>query len=91
MIATKTRSCGRGHPCKTNALASFALNITHDCLAQMLGVRWASVTEVLRALQTDGMIRASRGKDVILDPKRQADSSCECYRVIRREYQRLLG
>jgi CRP-like cAMP-binding protein len=72
-------------------LGSFELNITHDFLAQMLGVRRASVTEVLRPLQTEGMIRTSRGKVIILDPKRLADSSCECYGVIRREYQRLLG
>jgi len=67
------------------------LNITHDFLAQMLGVRRASVTEVLRPLQDEGMIRAKRGKVLILDPKRLADASCECYRIIRREYQRLLG
>jgi CRP-like cAMP-binding protein len=67
------------------------LNITHEFLAQMLGVRRASVTEVLRPLQADGLIRASRGKVVILDAKRLADASCECYGVIRREYQRLLG
>src|SRR5262245_27574354 len=66
-------------------------NITHDFLAQMLGVRRASVTEVLRPLQKEGMIRASRGKVVILDPQRLAAASCECYGVIRREYQRLLG
>lgn len=67
------------------------LNITHDFLAQMLGVRRASVTEVLRPLQEEGLIRASRGKVMILDAQRLADSSCECYRVIRSEYQRLLG
>jgi CRP-like cAMP-binding protein len=72
-------------------LGSHELNITHEFLAQMLGVRRASVTEVLRPLQDNGLIRASRGKVVILDPKRLADSSCECYGVIRREYQRLLG
>jgi len=72
-------------------LGSRELNITHEFLAQMLGVRRASVTEVLRPLQTDGLIRASRGKVVILDPKRLADASCECYGVIRGEYQRLLG
>ena len=49
----------------------------------MLGVRRASVTEVLRPLQDEGLIRASRGKVVILDPKRLADASCECYGVIR--------
>ncbi len=72
-------------------VGSQELNITHEFLAQMLGVRRASVTEVLRPLQSDGLIRASRGKVVILDPKRLADASCECYGVIRDEYQRLLG
>jgi CRP-like cAMP-binding protein len=72
-------------------LGSQELNITHEFLAQMLGVRRASVTEVLRPLQNDGLIRASRGKVVILDSKRLADASCECYGVIRSEYQRLLG
>jgi CRP-like cAMP-binding protein len=72
-------------------IGSPELNITHEFLAQMLGVRRASVTEVLRPLQSDGLIRASRGKVVILDSKRLADASCECYGVIRREYQRLMG
>ncbi len=72
-------------------LGSRELNITHDFLAQMLGVRRASVTEVLRPLQKDGLIQASRGKVIILDSKRLADTSCECYGVIRHEYQRLLG
>jgi CRP-like cAMP-binding protein len=72
-------------------VGSQELNITHEFLAQMLGVRRASVTEVLRPLQSDGLIRASRGKVVILDPKRLADASCECYSLIRNEYQRLLG
>jgi len=72
-------------------VGSQELNITHEFLAQMLGVRRASVTEVLRPLQSDGLIRASRGKVTILDPKRLADASCECYGVIRNEYQRLLG
>src|SRR5206468_5514418 len=72
-------------------IGSQELNITHEFLAQMLGVRRASVTEVLRPMQSDGLIRASRGKVIILDPKRLADASCECYGVIRNEYQRLLG
>jgi len=72
-------------------LGSEELNITHEFLAQMLGVRRASVTEVLRPLQNEGLIRASRGKVVITYSKRLADASCECYAVIRSEYQRLLG
>ena len=72
-------------------LGSQELNITHEFLAQMLGVRRASVTEVLRPLQNQGLIRASRGKVVIIDAKRLADTACECYGVIRSEYERLLG
>jgi CRP-like cAMP-binding protein len=72
-------------------LGSYELEITHEFLAQMLGVRRASVTDVLRPLQEDGLIRAQRGKVTILDPKGLASASCECYRVIRREYQRLLN
>jgi len=72
-------------------LGSEELNITHEFLAQMLGVRRASVTEVLRPLQNEGLIRASRGKVVITDSKRLEEASCECYAVIRSEYQRLLG
>ena len=58
-------------------IGSQELHITHEFLAQMLGVRRASVTEVLRPLQIDGLIRASRGKVVILDAKRLADASCK--------------
>jgi CRP-like cAMP-binding protein len=67
------------------------LAITHDFLAQMLGVRRASVTDVLGPLQASGLIRATRGKVTIVDPERLVASSCECYRVIHREYQRLLA
>jgi CRP-like cAMP-binding protein len=67
------------------------LAITHDALAQMLGVRRASISDVLRPLQDKGLIRAARGKVTILAPERLAASSCECYRIIRGEYQRLLG
>jgi CRP-like cAMP-binding protein len=72
-------------------LGSHELEITHEFLAQMLGVRRATVTDVLRPLQDGGLIRTQRGKLTILDPKRLAEASCECYRVIRNEYQRLMG
>jgi CRP-like cAMP-binding protein len=67
------------------------LAITHDFLSQMLGVRRASVSDVLGPLQDQGLIRAARGKVTILDSAALAASACECYRVIRGEYQRLLG
>jgi CRP-like cAMP-binding protein len=64
--------------------------ITHDFLAQMLGVRRATITEVLRPLQTEGLIRYRRGVVAVLDRNRLERASCECYQVIRNEFRRLL-
>jgi CRP-like cAMP-binding protein len=66
------------------------LDITHDFLARMLGVRRASVTDVLRPLQSRGLISSRRGHVTILDAERLSASSCECFGFIRREYKRLL-
>lgn len=72
-------------------VGSQELNLTHEFLAQMLGVRRASVSEVLRPFQEQGLIRASRGKITILDPEALSAASCECYHLIRGEYQWLMG
>jgi len=71
-------------------LGSCELRITHEFLAQMLGVRRASVTDVLRPLQTDGLITARRGQVTIVDAEGLAATACECYGLIRRAYDRLL-
>jgi CRP-like cAMP-binding protein len=65
--------------------------ITHEFLAQMLGVRRPSISEVLRPLQKDGLIRYHRGRMVILDRESLEATSCECHRTVQREYARLLG
>jgi CRP-like cAMP-binding protein len=64
--------------------------ITHEFLAQMLGVRRASVSDVLRPLQDDGLIRSRRGVVSVLDRHGLETQACECYRVIRVEYDRLM-
>jgi CRP-like cAMP-binding protein len=71
-------------------LGSCELNITHEFLAQMLGVRRASVTDVLRPLQLDGLIAAKRGQVTILDSEGLTASACECYGQIRRIYENML-
>lgn len=67
------------------------LPLTHDLLAIMLGVRRSSVTEVLQSLQGEGLIRYSRGKIAILDRKGLEAATCDCYRIVNEEFNRLLG
>jgi CRP-like cAMP-binding protein len=64
--------------------------LTQEFLAQMLGVRRATVSEVANALQSEGIIRYSRGRMTILNREALLERSCECYRIIRDEYERLL-
>jgi CRP-like cAMP-binding protein len=65
--------------------------MTQEFLAHMLGVRRASVSEVAAILQKAGLIRYHRGKMKIIDQKGLESGSCECYRVIKQEYARLLS
>ena len=68
-----------------------AFPMTHEFLALMLGVRRASVTEVAGRLQKAGLIRYRLGIMTILDRAGLEAVSCECYGVIKQEYDRLLG
>jgi CRP-like cAMP-binding protein len=65
-------------------VGSNEMRLTHEYLALMLGARRASVTDALRPLQNEGLVRSHRGVITILD-------SGECYAVVRDEYDRLLG
>jgi CRP-like cAMP-binding protein len=65
--------------------------ITHEFLAQMLGVRRASISDVLRPLAQDGLIRSRRGVVAVLDRKGLEGQACECYQVISGEYERIMS
>jgi CRP-like cAMP-binding protein len=65
--------------------------LTQEFLAQMLGVRRSGVTEVAGRLQKAGLISYSRGRIKIRNRKRLEKLCCECHRVVREEYERLLG
>lgn len=69
---------------------SEAIPLTHEFLGLMLGVRRASVSEVLQPLQTRGWIRSQRGEITVLDRKGLETGSCECYRLIAKQYAELL-
>lgn len=65
--------------------------LTQEFLSQMLGVRRASVADVARMLQRDGLIQYHRGTIVILDRAGLEKASCECYGLVQREFSRLVG
>jgi Mn-dependent DtxR family transcriptional regulator len=67
------------------------LQLTQDFLSQMLGVRRPSVTVVAGMLQQAGLIDYRRGRIKVLDREGLEKGSCECYHVMRREYDRLFG
>jgi CRP-like cAMP-binding protein len=66
------------------------LAMTQEVIANMLGVRRGGVTEAALDLQRVGLIRYSRGHITMLDRQRLELRACECYSVVRREYDRLL-
>ncbi len=66
------------------------LNVTQEFIANLLGVRREGVTVAALKLQADGLIRYRRGHITVLDRASLEDRVCECYGVVRREYQRLL-
>jgi CRP-like cAMP-binding protein len=65
--------------------------LTQEFLGQMLGVSRASVNEVARQLQAAGAIRYARGRVMTIDRGKLESRSCECYRVITGEFDRLLN
>jgi len=66
------------------------LLLTQESIAHLLGVRREGVTVAAGRLQTAGLISYVRGHIYILDRRGLEASACECYRVIKDEYDRLL-
>jgi CRP-like cAMP-binding protein len=93
-------ACGAVHPVRarlarwllqtSDRTASDDVALTQQFLAEILGVRRASVTEAVSQLQSDGAVAARRGGILILDRAALARSSCECYALVREEYARLM-
>jgi CRP-like cAMP-binding protein len=71
-------------------ISSNTIALTQEFLADMLGVQRTTVTAVARALQEKGAIRYRRGIVDIMDRELLETLSCECYGVIRKNYERLL-
>jgi CRP-like cAMP-binding protein len=72
-------------------IRSDELIMTQELIADMLGVRREGVTVAAGRLQDDGAISYVRGHITILDREKLEGTVCECYRVVKDEFQRLLG
>jgi CRP-like cAMP-binding protein len=71
-------------------LQGHELVMTQALIANMLGVRREGVTEAALKLQKAGLIRYSRGRITVLDRRGLEARTCECYAVVKKEYDRLL-
>ena len=67
------------------------LRLTHEQLAQALGVRRSGVTEFAIRLQELGVIRYRQGLVIVLDRRSLEERACECYRAVEQEFERLFG
>lgn len=72
-------------------VAGDELRLTQEFIAQMLGVRRSGVTVTAGLLQAAGLIEYRRGQITIVNRSGLEQRACECYRVVRDEYERLLG
>ena len=66
------------------------LVMTQQLISNMLGVRREGVTEAAVQLQAAGLIRYARGRITVLDRSSLEQRCCECYQVVKKEYDRLL-
>jgi CRP-like cAMP-binding protein len=97
---TQTAVCNRHHSvdqqlCRwlllsLDRLPGNELVMTQELIANMLGVRREGVTEAAGKLQAEGLIRYSRGRITVSDRQQLEARVCECYAVVKKEYDRLL-
>ena len=97
----QTAACNRHHSldqqlCRwlllsLDRLPANELVMTQELIANMLGVRREGVTEAALNLQHAGLIRYQRGHITVLDREGLERRTCECYAVVRKEYERLLA
>lgn len=101
VVASQSAACNRLHRvearlCRwllmsSDGVGSEELPLTQEFLAAMLGIRRAGVSEAASKLQSNGLIRYSRGYIQIVDRKSLETFACECHGMVKAEYDRLFG
>lgn len=99
-LTSQTAACNRHHSvdqqlCRwlllsLDRLSGNVLIMTQELIADMLGVRREAVTEAALRLQRVGLIHYSRGHIIVLDRPGLETRVCECYQVVKQEFDRLL-
>jgi CRP-like cAMP-binding protein len=67
-----------------------SIPLTHEFLAEMLGVQRSTVSTILHGFQTRGLIHQGRGSITVIDRPRLQQAACECYGALRARYEKLL-
>lgn len=98
---TQTAVCNRHHTVEQQLCRWLLLSLdrvptdrvdmTQELISSMLGVRRSGVTQAARKLKEAGLIVYERGRIIIHDRAKLATHACECYAVVKKETDRLLG
>src|SRR5438552_3142396 len=97
----QTAACNAAHPIRSrlarwllishDSVKGDAFVLTHEFLSHMLGAERPSVTVAAGVLQKSGAVTYKRGEVRVLDRPKLERASCECYGIVRRESERLMG
>lgn len=101
MQVSQSAACNRFHSVEErfcrwilmsqDRVRSDSFPLTHEFISHMLGVRRPSISVVAAILQKAELIRYSRGKMTILDRKGLEAGTCECYAILKEDFDRLLS
>jgi CRP-like cAMP-binding protein len=100
-LVAQTAACTRAHSVEERCarwllitqdrIGSDRFPLTQEFMGQMLGVRRATVNVAAGMLQKAGFITYTRGRITVLDRAGLETAACECYHILRQEFDRLLG
>ena len=97
----QTAACNAAHPIRARLARWLLIShdsvegdtfvLTHEFLSHMLGAERPTVTVAAGALQKAGAVTYRRGTVNVRDRKKLEGAACECYGIVRRETERLMG
>lgn len=98
---SQTAACNRCHKIEqqfarwllivSDSIGKDEFQLTQEFISQMLGVRRSGVTEIANKFQKANIIHYKRGKIKIIDREKLEEYSCECYQLVKTEFNRLIG